>query len=102
MTITITNNTEKPRFEAHLDGELAGFCEYNLLSNAVMYTHTEVLPAFEGKGVGSALARHVLEDARTQALPVIPACQFIAGYIRKHREYLDVVQPASLRAFHIN
>ncbi|GAA4351071.1 GNAT family N-acetyltransferase [Variovorax defluvii] len=102
MTITITDNADKHRYEAHLDGQLAGFCEYNLLSNAVMFTHTEVLPAFEGKGVGSALARHVLEDARAQALPVIPACQFIAGYIRKHREYLDVVQPASLRAFHIN
>ncbi|WP_077001375.1 GNAT family N-acetyltransferase [Variovorax sp. KK3] len=101
MTITITNHPDQHRYEAHIDGQLAGYCEYNVLSNAVMFTHTEVLPAFEGQGVGSALARHVLDDARTQATPVIPACQFIAGYIRKHREYLDVVQPASLRAFHI-
>ena len=101
MTITITNNTDKHRYEAQLDGQLAGFCEYNLLSNAVMFTHTEVMPAFEGKGVGSALARHVLDEARAQATPVIPACQFIAGYIRKHREYADLVRPDIQRAFKI-
>jgi predicted GNAT family acetyltransferase len=101
MTITITDHPEKHRYEANLDGQLAGYCEYNLLKNAVMFTHTEVLPAFEGRGVGSAIARHVLDDARAQGLPVIPACQFIAGYIRKHREYVDLVRPETQRAFNI-
>ena len=27
-----------------------------------MFTHTEVDPAFEGKGVGGALARHALDE----------------------------------------
>jgi predicted GNAT family acetyltransferase len=66
-----------------------------------MFTHTEVLPAFEGKGVGSAIARHVLDGARAQGTPVIPACHFIAGYIRKHREYVDLVRPETQRAFNI-
>lgn len=101
MTIAITNHPEKHRYEAAIDGQLAGYCEYNLLTNAVMFTHTEVLPAFEGKGVGSAIARHVLDAARTQGMPVIPACQFIAGYIRKHREYVDLVRPETQRAFNI-
>jgi predicted GNAT family acetyltransferase len=101
MTITITNHPEKHRYEAAIDGQLAGYCEYNLLTNAVMFTHTEVLPAFEGKGVGSAIARHVLDGARAQGTPVIPACQFIAGYIRKHREYVDLVRPETQRAFNI-
>lgn len=101
MTITITNHPEKHRYEAAIDGQLAGYCEYNLLSNAVMFTHTEVLPAFEGQGVGSAIARHVLDEARAQGMPVIPACLFIAGYIRKHRGYVDLVRPETQRAFKI-
>ena len=101
MTIILSNHPEKHRYEAAIDGQLAGYCEYNLLTNAVMFTHTEVLPAFEGRGVGSAIARHVLDDARAQGLPVIPACQFIAGYIRKHREYVDLVRPETQRAFNI-
>ncbi|MBO9515344.1 MAG: N-acetyltransferase [Variovorax sp.] len=99
--ITITDNPELHRYEATIGGDLAGYCEYNLLRDAIMFTHTEVLPAHEGQGVGSALARHVLDTARAQGRQVIPVCQFIAGWIRKHPEYVDIVQPASRRAFNI-
>jgi predicted GNAT family acetyltransferase len=99
--ITITNNPAEHRYEARIGGDLAGYCEYNLLSEAIMFTHTEVLEAFEGKGVGSALARHVLDEARSDGKHVIPVCQFIAGYIRKHRDYADLVRPDVQRAFKI-
>jgi len=99
--IQITNNAEKHRYEAFIGTELAGYCEYNLLTDAIMFTHTEVLPEHEGKGVGSAIARHVLDEARAKAWHVIPVCQFIAGYIRKHREYADLVRADIQRAFNI-
>ena len=101
MTITITNHPEKHRYEAAIEGQLAGYCEYNLLTNAVMFTHTEVLQAHEGQGVGSTIAKHVLDTARSEGKHVIPVCQFIAGYIRKHREYVDLVRPETQRAFKI-
>lgn len=99
--IRFTDNAAQHRYEAALDGELAAFVEYNLLTEAIMFTHTEVLPAHEGKGLGSAIARHVLDDARARRLHVIPVCQFIAGYIRKHREYADLVREDIRRAFKI-
>ncbi|MDM0013963.1 GNAT family N-acetyltransferase [Variovorax sp. J22P168] len=99
--ITITDNPAQHRYEAAIGGQLAGYCEYNLLSEAIMFTHTEVLEAFEGKGVGSAIARHVLDRARADGKQVIPVCQFIAGYIRKHRDYVDLVRPDVQRAFKI-
>jgi len=99
--ITITNNPAEHRYEARIGNDLAGYCEYNLLSEAIMFTHTEVLEAFEGKGVGSALAKHVLDEARADGKHVIPVCQFIAGYIRKHRDYADLVRPDVQRAFKI-
>jgi hypothetical protein len=99
--IAFTNNPGLHRYEATLGGQLAGFAEYNLLTDAIMFTHTEVLPAFEGKGVGSAIAKHVLDDARAKKLHVIPVCQFIAGYIRKHPDYVDLVREDVRRAFKI-
>lgn len=90
--ITISNAAEQHRYEAFIDGQLAGYCEYNLLGDAIMFAHTEVLPAYEGHGVGSALARHALDDARANGRHVIPVCQFIAAYIRKHRDYADLVR----------
>jgi predicted GNAT family acetyltransferase len=47
--------------------------------------------AAAGKGVGSALARAALDQARAWELPVLPLCPFIKGYIERHREYVDVV-----------
>jgi len=99
--IAISNNPTQHRYEATIDGQLAGYCEYNLLKEAIMFTHTEVLEAFEGKGVGSAIARHVLDDARAQGVHVIPVCQFIAGYIRKRSDYAVVVRGHMRRAFKI-
>ena len=99
--IKIKNHPDKHRYEALIDGQLAGFCEYNLLTDAIMFTHTEVMPDFEGKGVGSAIAKHVLDAARSEGQHVIPVCQFIAGYIRKHREYAELVRPDVQRAFKI-
>ena len=99
--ISITNNEPLHRYEAAINGQLAGYCEYNLLVGAIMFTHTEVMPEFEGKGVGSALARSVLDEARAEGRNVIPVCQFIAGWLRKHPDYADLVQPDSRRAFKI-
>lgn len=99
--LRITDNAERHRYEAYAGDTLAGYCEYNLLTDAIMFTHTEVLPENEGKGVGSTLAKHVLDTARSEGKHVIPVCQFIAGYIRKHREYADLVRPDIQRAFKI-
>jgi len=100
--LVIQEKPEQHRFEATKNGVLAGYVEYNVLSEALMFTHTEVLEAFEGQGVGSALAKHVLAEARQRGKQVIPVCQFIAGYIRKHREqYADLVRPDVQRAFKI-
>lgn len=100
--LVIQEKPEQHRFEATKNGVLAGYVEYNVLSEALMFTHTEVIEAFEGQGVGSALAKHVLAEARQRGKQVIPVCQFIAGYIRKHREqYADLVRPDVQRAFKI-
>jgi predicted GNAT family acetyltransferase len=50
-----------------------------------------VNPAYEGRGFGSRLAEAALDDARRQALAVVPLCPFIAWYIEQHPEYRDLV-----------
>jgi len=96
-----SNDVANHRYEARHGDDLAAYVEYSQLANGVLFSHTEVVPAFEGKGVGSAIARHVLDSARADGQSVIPACQFIAAYIRKHPEYVDLVQPQVRAAFRI-
>ncbi|HQF02512.1 MAG TPA: GNAT family N-acetyltransferase [Phycicoccus sp.] len=93
--IDVTDNKDQDRFEARLDGELAGFAEYKLTSDLIVFTHTEVDPAFEGKGVGSALARHALDDVRERGnLKVLATCPFIKAWIGKHPEYIELLYGA--------
>jgi len=97
--VTLANNAGAHRYEIHAGGTLAGFAEYNLLKDAVMFTHTEVMPAYEGKGIGSRLAGYALDDVRQRGLHAVPVCKFIAAYIHRHPEYLDLVTAESRRAF---
>lgn len=98
---TFQDNPSSHRFEALVDGKVAAYAEYNVLKNGLLFTHTEVLPEHEGQGLGSQLAKFALDDVRGRGLHAIPVCQFIAGYIRKHQEYLDLLSEDSRRAFRV-
>ncbi|WP_309071122.1 GNAT family N-acetyltransferase [Arthrobacter sp.] len=88
---TVSNNSDAARYEVNLDGAPAGFAAYRLRDNRVIFTHTEVDSAFEGHGLGSALARGALDDVRERGLRAVPLCPFIAAYIERHPEYQDLV-----------
>jgi predicted GNAT family acetyltransferase len=91
--LRVEDNPALARFEATVGGEPAGFVAYRLNGNTIALTHTEVLPAFEGRGVGGALARSALDDARHRELTVQPSCPFIASWIERHPDYADLVAP---------
>ncbi|MBW8484514.1 GNAT family N-acetyltransferase [Actinomadura parmotrematis] len=91
MSREITDNAAANRYEIREDGALAGFAEYVLRDGEIVFTHTEVDPSFEGKGVGGALARGALDDVRTRDLAVVPQCPFIKSWIDKHPDYRDLV-----------
>ena len=86
----VRDNTERSRFEINVDGNIA-FSEYWRTGDRLTIRHTEVPKALEGRGIGSALARGLLDLARTQKLKVKPLCPFVAGYIKKHPEYSDLL-----------
>jgi predicted GNAT family acetyltransferase len=95
MAIEVVHNEAQHRYEAHVDGALAGFADYQLTDELVVFTHTEVDPAFEGQGVGSAIARGALDDVRDSGVrKVLPLCPFIAGWIARHPDYQPLVYGA--------
>jgi uncharacterized protein len=92
-TPNVVMNAQAHRFEARLGDETA-FAEYVIHNGAMVLPHTVTPPAFAGKGVASALATAALGYARDHGLTVKPSCPFMAGYIQKHPEWQDLVDPA--------
>lgn len=85
------------RFEIRVGGQVASFAEYRRDGSAMAFIHTVVEPQFEGKGIGSALARGALDAARSSGAAVLPFCPFIRSYVQRHPVYLNLV-PADRRA----
>jgi hypothetical protein len=91
VDIQVVNVPDSGRYEARVDGVLAGFAAYQHRGDTIVFTHTRTEPDFEGHGVASALARGALDDVRAQGQDVVPLCPFINAFIAKHEEYQDLV-----------
>jgi uncharacterized protein len=91
MSLVVTDATERKRYEAELDGTLAGILEYVVKHERLALIHTEVLPAFEGRGVAAGLTRFALDDARQRGLMVIAICPYVRRYLQTHPEDMDIV-----------
>jgi uncharacterized protein len=87
---SVCDNTEQRRFELPLDGHTA-FSEYRRADGVLYVMHTEVPKELNGKGIGSALVRGLLDIARAEGLKVKPLCPFVRTYIEKHAEYQDLL-----------
>jgi len=93
--VVTSHNSAEHRYEARVDGELAGFAAYELTDRLVIFTHTEVDGRFEGHGVGGALARFGLDDVRAGGThQVLPLCPFIKSWIHRHPDYADLLYGA--------
>jgi predicted GNAT family acetyltransferase len=93
----IRDNPEADRLEIFVGGERAGHASYRRTEGTISYTHTEIKPEFEGRGLGGRLIRAALDRAREEGLEVLPVCPFVREYIERHPDQLDLV-PEGRRA----
>jgi len=86
----LIDNTARSRYEWPVDGRTA-FVDYRRRDGVLALTHAEVPPELEGRGVGSAMVHAVLEAARANGEKVQPLCSFVAAYMRRHKEFQDLL-----------
>lgn len=89
--VEISDHAEADRYEARIDGQFAGFAQYIRTRELIAFVHTVVEPAYEGRGVGSALVRSSLDAARAEGTAVLAVCPFYAGWIARHADYQDLL-----------
>jgi predicted GNAT family acetyltransferase len=90
MADEIRDNPARGRFEMDA-GDGVAFVNYKLVPGVITLTHTEVPQELEGQGNGSKIVRGVLDIVRARGLKVVPACGFVAAFIRKNPEFQDLL-----------
>jgi predicted GNAT family acetyltransferase len=86
----VTDNAALSRYEMVVDG-VAAFVTYTRHGDRLTLLHTEVPQALGGRGIGSSLATAVLEDVSSRGLRIVPVCEFMAAFIKRHPEFADLV-----------
>ena len=88
----IIDNAARHRFEMVVDGQIA-YVTYVRHGDRLTLMHTEVPKALGGRGIGSALARAVLDEIRRRGVRITPECEFMAGFIERNPDYADLIAP---------
>lgn len=86
----IVHNAAASRFEATVDSRLC-IADYRLAGQMMTMHHTYVPPPLEGRGIAAALVAEALAHARRQGWRVRPLCSYVASYMQRHRETLDLL-----------
>jgi len=94
--VGVRHNEEARRFELYING-LRALLTYRLSLDRIVLLHTEVPRSLEGQGLAAKLTRFALDFAREKRLGVIPLCPYASSFIRKHKEYQDLVSPEDLQ-----
>ena len=89
--VQVADNPAEGRYEARVDGRVAGRLFYQERDGALVLIHTEVAEEFKGQGIGSRLVAGTLESIRERGLGITPLCPFVRSYLERHPEYCDLV-----------
>lgn len=86
----VRDNRAEQEYALTVDGHVAR-AAYQIEGDRIVFTHTLVPKAIEGRGVGSKLIRAALDGARDRGLKVVPQCSFVRAYIDRHPAYRDLL-----------
>lgn len=89
--LTVRDNPGISRYEAVLDGAVAGFSQYERHDGLITFLHTEVDEAHAGHGIGGAIVRESLDDVRARGLTVRPLCPFYKAFLDEYPDYADLL-----------
>jgi hypothetical protein len=85
----VIQNTAHSRFELEQEG-LISVANYRLNGEVIVITYVGVPEPLRGQGLAGRLAAAVVDYARENGLKIRPVCSYMAAYMRRHPETLDL------------
>lgn len=93
----VRNDPDRSRYVLMRGDEELGFAAYETGPRGeLVFTHTEIDPDKQEKGLGSQLVRGALDDVRANSdARVVAKCPFVFRFISEHEEYQDLTADRS-------
>ncbi len=88
----LIDNIANEQYEFHIDDHVCKIEYSKRNGDEILFTHTEVPQAMEGRGIGSNLLEEALKDVDRQNLRLIPLCPFVSWYIECHPEWKPILE----------
>ena len=93
--VTIKDNSFLRQFEARVEGQLAKI-EYSSQEREVFLTKLVIPEEIKDENFKEDFIKSVLHHIQEQKLRVVPTSPQIAGFLRKNREYKEML-PVGIR-----
>ncbi len=91
-TVNLELNEKNGNFNITTEGRKIALMTFVFAGpDKIIIDHTEVSPAFNGKGLGKKLIAKAVEVAREKNWKIIPLCPFAKKVFDKTPEYQDVL-----------
>lgn len=79
----VVNIRPESRYELRLGDRVIGHAAYRRRDDTIVFTHTEIDKACEGRGFGTRLVGEAVADARRAGLEIVPLCSFVRWYLKR-------------------
>ena len=90
---TVSAGTDQ--FTIAVDEHTVGRAAFIDHDNQRIFHHTEVDAAYEGRGLAGILVGEALARTRTEGKRIVAVCPMVAGYLDKHHDFDDAVDPVT-------
>lgn len=87
----VVHNQAENRFVIQLDGQLAKL-DYMENGDSIVMTHVGVPIEFRGHGIAAIITKAGLDYAKSKSLRVIPMCSYVAAYLRRNPQYIELTR----------
>ena len=78
-------------FTVEVDGQTVGLTRFVERDDDRVFVHTEVEPAFGGRGLATVLIANALATTRADGRRIVAVCPMVAAYLKKHHDFDDIV-----------
>lgn len=90
-----TVSAEQGRYTIAVEGKTVGLADFADRGDQRVFYHTEIDPAYGGRGLATILVEEALNAARDDGKRVVPVCSMVVTVLKNHPEFDDITDPVT-------